>query len=420
MNSVRDRSPNNEAFFGIGTSPLRRRQGELLIETQAAHGLQKWADHFSSVTWANRLTPERIAELMKSVVWTPVADIKATAPVEVVPLPWAFDLSFLKLRRAICRQLRQRIALNRYVHFALGFWNGCWGRQGASVAIRSGHPFSIHLETVSSNVQWAQATSLKAKVKFLFDYPLVRFSDRHILKRAAVVQCNGMDTYNHYAPYSTQAKLIHDLHTTEEDLIEPTQVLAKQARLRLGEPLRIRYPGRLIPLKGPLEWVRSLAVARERGAIFNAVWMGAGEMEAALKAEIVKHGLADCTRVVPFENDRRKFYHYIEEADLLLVTHLSLESSRVQKESLNLGTPIVGYYTAYAEELVSEFGGGVFSRMGDSNALGKLIATLSNDRESLADLVGRAAKDGCRFTAKRVFAERALNIRASIDAAWKR
>lgn len=410
--------PNNKDFFGTGTVPLRISNKDLLIESQAANGLKLWSTHFSKIIWANPVIPEHIAGSIKSIEWVPVSAIRGAVPIQIFPLPWVYDLQFLKIRRIIRQQLFEKFTKSRYSHFALSSWNGGWGRQAALAGIKTRYPFSIHLETLGYNVRWKQAKTFKKKLKQIIDYPLVRSSDNKILKNAAVVQCNGMDTYRYYAPLCRNPKLIHDIHTNEDDLITEDKVMAKQKRLIRGLPLRIRYLGRIIKIKGPLEWLKVLIEARSHGVEFNAVWMGEGEMENDLKLEISKMGLSKCISIIPYVSNRKTVRQFLEDTDIFLFTHLSLESSRVQKEALNHGAPIVGFYSAFAEELVSKAGGGVFSPMGNIKALARLIAELDRDRLRLSELISRAAQDGGRFSGKKVFAERANSIKTAIEKIW--
>ena len=404
----------------MGTPPLRCRQGELLIESQAADGLRLWAEHFEAIVWAVSCIPETIAEPMHCIDWTPVRSIRASSPVSVLPLPWSFDLRFIRDRSAVESHLSRLISTSRYTQFALGgSWSGCWARVAAAVAMRARHPFSVHMETVLPSVAWAAADTLTAKLKYFCYYPLTQFKTRPILQEAALVQCNGMDTFNHYFSQCGNPFLIHNIHATESDLIQQNALTLKRLRLAKNAPLRIHYSGRLISLKGPLEWLQALSAARERGAVFKAAWMGDGEMKPAFLRDIQRLDLQECVTLIPFESNRFRVLQFLEDADLLLFTHLSLESSRVQKEALIKGTPIVGYRTAYAEELISGAGGGVMSEMRNPVALGCALNSLDKDRVGLAKLFHRAALDGRRFVADWTFAERAKSIRAAIDTQWQ-
>ena len=90
----------------------------------------------------------------------------------------------------------------------------------------------------------------------------------------------------------------------------------------------------------------------------------------------------------------------------MLFTHVTPESPRCLLESLACGTPIVGYQSKYAEDLVKEFGGGMFVPIKDWKQLGDLLSTLSKDRQRLSQLIKEAAENGTRFNDQAVFHQR--------------
>lgn len=412
--------PEKDTLFGMGRPPLRLTQGRLLIEHQAANGLRMWARHFRNVIWAIPLVPETEADSLNLVHWVPVDEIPTSGSLKVVPLPWVFDYQFFRQRSRVRQELRSLIGASRYCHIALSNWSGCWGRVAAELCIEQHVPYSLHLETVQTSVAWRSATNLKRRLKFLIYEPFNRHSNRKLLHHAAQVQCNGMDTFRHYTTRCSNTALIHNVHTAEKDLISPQQVSDKQSSVRRERPLKIRYAGRLLAMKGPIYWLKALAHAREQGTEFEASWMGEGEMVSEFLAHIRQLRLTDCVKLLPFESRRSRVSEYLQSADLLLFTHLTLESARVQKEALNRGTPIVGFRTDYAQDLISVAGGGELCPMHDYRALGQLVVRLDRHRDRLSDLVQKAATDGRRFTASSVFAQRARGIREAIDAAWER
>lgn len=95
----------------------------------------------------------------------------------------------------------------------------------------------------------------------------------------------------------------------------------------------------------------------------------------------------------------------------MLFTHVTPESPRCLLESLVRGTPIIGYHSEYADDLVHDCGGGVFVPLKDWEQLGNLIVRLSNDREHLSTLIQEAGKNGARFNDQAVFQERSELIK---------
>ncbi len=96
----------------------------------------------------------------------------------------------------------------------------------------------------------------------------------------------------------------------------------------------------------------------------------------------------------------------MRDAHLMLFCHLTPESPRCLIEALVSGTPIVGYGSAYPEDLIAGHGGGVLTPMRPAPLAAELVR-LSGDRAALADLMGRAAQDGHDMNDEAVFAHRA-------------
>jgi glycosyltransferase involved in cell wall biosynthesis len=95
----------------------------------------------------------------------------------------------------------------------------------------------------------------------------------------------------------------------------------------------------------------------------------------------------------------------------MLFTHVTPESPRCLIESLVRGTPIIGYHSEYADDLVNNLGGGMFVPVENWEQLGNLIAKLSNNPQHLSTLIEQAGKNGNRFNDQAVFQERSELIK---------
>jgi glycosyltransferase involved in cell wall biosynthesis len=175
--------------------------------------------------------------------------------------------------------------------------------------------------------------------------------------------------------------------------------------------MRIAYAGRLDPMKAPLDWLRALRIAAELGAEFEAVWLGDGPLNDSFHSLVDELGLCKQVRAPGFVANRSTLLHELRLAHVFVFTHVTPESPRCLLEALVCGTPIVGYNSAYAEELTEGFGGGAFVPISDWQALGEKIAALSRNRAELVELIGKAAANGKRFNDEAVFRERSELIR---------
>jgi len=130
-----------------------------------------------------------------------------------------------------------------------------------------------------------------------------------------------------------------------------------------------------------------------------------------MKAMIDKLGLNSSIELLGFERNRDKLLQRIRESHIMLFTHVTPESPRCLIESLACGTPIIGYRSKYGDNIVKDFGGGMFVPMNDWFQLGELLVTLWKDRQCLSRLIEEAGKNGTRFDDQAVFYERSELIK---------
>jgi len=102
---------------------------------------------------------------------------------------------------------------------------------------------------------------------------------------------------------------------------------------------------------------------------------------------------------------------HVRTAHAMVFTHVTPESPRNLLESLVSGTPILGYESAYAADLLERDGGGELVAIHDFRSLGAVIAELAKNRERLVQMTQQAAQNGRRFTDAAVFAERSALIK---------
>ena len=101
----------------------------------------------------------------------------------------------------------------------------------------------------------------------------------------------------------------------------------------------------------------------------------------------------------------------MRDAHVFLFCHKTPESPRCLIEALVSGTPIVGYASAYARDLVAGDGGGDFVDVSDVRGLADRLIALNGNRQILADLIADAAKSGLRFDEQTVYRYRAGLLR---------
>lgn len=380
-----------------------------MFEPQACNGLRLWAENFPRVIV---LAPQGGAIAPPDYV--PLDRIgPSLGRIEFALLPeaWRPD-RFARALPAARKRIRAVIARADYLSFAIGGLFGDWGAVACWEAHRQGRPFAVWTDRVESEVtrrgvgQGSWRSSLRAR---LTHRPMAAL-ERAIVRRASLGLFHGRDTYDAYAPFCGGASvLLHDIHLSKRDHIQPVALAAKQASA-LRDRLRLAYVGRAEPMKGALDWVAVMERLAARGLDFEATWLGEGSERAEMLRRIAQSGLGARVRA-PGLADRDAVFAAMRAAHLFLFCHKTPESPRCLIEALVSGAPIVGYASAYPRDLVARHGGGLFSARDDVAALADLTLTLAEDRGRIAALIGQAAQAGAAFEDVAVFEHRSAAIK---------
>lgn len=398
--------------------PFRVKESQLFFETQACNGLEQWADNFESVIVAAPTIPESFAQQNKTMTWRDTATLKLPERFEFVPLPWAYSLlKFASCYSSVRATLGELIARSRYLQFAIGGLVGDWAAVGALEARKQGRAYAVHTDRVEFEIiaQDAQGANLKTQLKAQIIAPLMASYQKNIIKNCNLGLWQGQDCYSTYSPYCHNSHLVYDIHTQASDAICDQEFIEKVKRATSDETLRICYFGRIDSMKAPLDWVKAIGRARDLGAKLHATWMGDGTLVDQMKALIADMGLSSLIELTGFISDRERLLKTVRESHLMVFTHVTPEAARCQIESLVCGTPIIGYQSKYADDLVKDFGGGVFVPMKDWQQLGNLIATLSSNRQHLSKLIEEAGVNGSRFSEQAVFQKRSELIKMHLS-----
>ncbi len=395
---------NNKSILLYIPVPLYQSQNGYLLEDQACNGLHLWAENFASLTV---LIPVEGGTPPPS--WKPIETVGPNLDrIKIVPLPTAYRPDqFLKCYRATRDIISEEINKADYLSFAVGGLIGDWGSVGSYLAHRKGRPYAVWTDRVESEVtrRAVSSGSFMRRLKARLMHRPMAWSERYLIKRAALGLFHGKETYDTYAPYCKQPELVHDIHLKKTDHIARDRLEDKMAQAAEG-PLKIGYVGRADPMKGPLDWIEVLGMLAARGVDFEAFWMGEGTEIEAMEARISELDLGERVKLLGFVKDREQVLEKYRETQCFLFCHKTPESPRCLIEALVSGTPIVGYHDAFAENLISDHGGGRLVAMGDVMALTDQLETLTRDRAGIAGLICAAAKDGEPFEDEEVFRHR--------------
>lgn len=394
--------------------PFRSINGRLMVEAQAANGLDRWADSFDEVVVAAPLIPEEQAERLPGFVWRDVEELEHRARIVCKTLPWAYKpAAFVAAMGDTRRRLGKWISEATHLQFAIGGLLGDWAAVAALEATKQGRRFAIHTDRVEHEVILKTAGELSAarRLRVRAEAPLMMRYHRHLIRHCSLGLWHGADCFRAYAPWCRESHLVHDVHTHAADLVSAAELAEKLERVRTGDVLRVCYAGRLDPMKAPLEWLKAIAEACRSGARLEATWYGEGPLLEAAQTEAARLGLSHVVRFAGFVAGRAELLRAVQQADAFVFTHVTPESPRNLLEALVSGTAIVGYGNAYAVNLLEGRGGGELVQVHGWASLGQALAALAKDRARLAQLTAEAAANGRRFTDAAVFAERSELIK---------
>lgn len=394
--------------------PFLLKGDRIFVESQAFNGLERWADNFGSVVVAAPIISEYLADRDKTMTWRDTVTLAASERFELVPLPWAYSLpKFIACYPSVRKTLAALMARCRYLQFAIGGLWGDWAAVAAMEARKQKRAYAIHTDRVEHQVmlQVAKDAKLPKKIKAKVLSPLMAKYHQWIISHCNLGLWHGDDCYAAYSPFCSNSHLIHDIHLKPSDSISETELTEKCDRVFDEKILRICYAGRMEAMKAPLEWVRAIGVARDLGVNLEAIWMGDGSLYEQVKELVNELGLENYIGLSGFESDRDKLLQTIKKSHIMLFTHITPESPRCLIESLICGTPIVGYQSNYAEDLVKDRSGGVFVPLQNWQELGQAIASLWQNRQNLARLIQAAGVNGKRFNDEAVFLERSELIK---------
>jgi glycosyltransferase involved in cell wall biosynthesis len=400
--------------------PFRQQGDCLLIESQAANGLERWADNFGSVTLVAPVIRESdtVDHAQGSTVWQDTAQLTGVDRFQFVPLPRANKfVKFIRHYPAVRTRLGDLIDRHYYLQFGMGSLIGDWATVAAWEAMKRQRDYAIHADWVEHELylKGSKGAKLESRIKAHIMSPIIAASSRWIIQHAKLGLWHGADCYAAYSPYCRNSFSIHNIHTKPADLIDKAALAAKVEQCEAGSELRVCYAGRMAAMKAPIDWVKAVAQARDLGVNLRATWIGEGDLRSEMEAAIQAHNLESVIELLGFERDRQIVMQRIRDAHVMLFTHTTAESPRCLIEALVNGTPIVGYESHYAHELIARRGGGALVPLGDWQQLGKLLQSLALDRPRLAAMTQAAAASGSGFTDAGVFQYRSELIKKHLN-----
>lgn len=393
---------------------LRKGPHGLMIDDQTAAGIARWAEHFDTVTFYGIEEGSNVSS--SSTTWVYLGDVAPIERCRLLSLPRAYrPHTMLRHYLDVRRQLSGAIQQHRYLCFTIGGILGDWPAIAAREARRQRRRYAAWIDRVEARVieNKLAGMALPRRIAARAMMPAMEMYTRNILRHSAVALLQGGDTFDHYSRWCPAPHCTYDTHTQTDDQIAPTRLRQKQLAALDNRPLKIAYVGRADPMKGPMDWLRTLEDLQGRGVSFEATWVGDGPELPAMRRSLAAGSMADCVSLAGFVGDRGALMETMRQSDVFLFCHKTLESPRSLIEALVCACPLVGYETAYSRGLVGTHGGGSFAPMHDTRTLAGLLEQLHRDRTKLADLVGSAALSGRLYNEQDVYSYRAKLMKAA-------
>lgn len=375
---------------------------EILADEHFGHNLRAYLAEFDQVTVACPSMPAKSPNMV------PVDSIAGSEKCRTIILPEPYrEDRYLRQRGRISRLLREEIDRADYLlispHASFE-----WSTLATRVAIAMGRDYNMESDWNLPNVVRSQLREMPLglnrirKTLWHWSHQRVYFDS---LRSSRLSLLQGAAVFDAYKDIAPNPHKVLNVQVTEADRLPDADYAAKLERVRSGATLRILYTGRVIPMKGPDDWQKALHHAFANGLRGAANWFGDGDLIEPMRRGAADRGFAD--RVAyPGNVERSEVFARMREADLFLFCHLTDESPRCLVESLTAATPIVGFASLYACDLVAERGGGAFVDIGDWRALGDLLVGLDQDRERLARLIEQARDSSLLYDREQAIQQR--------------
>lgn len=397
--------------------PLKKEHGGFSIDDQTAEGLIRWSENFGRVAYAGIELPDAHLEHLSSTTWTPIGGLPCADRIDVIAMPHAYKIgTFAATYKPTRTMLAKEIAHSRFMCFTLGALFGDWGGIAALESIKQRRAYAVWFDRVEHEVVRSDLPSMpmKRRIKQTLSIPLMQNYHRYLTRQSRLGLFQGKDCYDHYCRLVDKAFCMYDTHTQTADFIDAATLDAKLASAGSGDPLRLCYVGRAADMKGPLDWLETLTKIRDAGVPFTATWLGDGPLLETMRKSVEERQLTAHVELAGFVSDRAEILARMKATHIFLFCHKTPESPRCLIEALVCGTPIMGYGSAYARDLVAADGGGRFVDVGDVQGLADRLVALHRDRAALQGEIKRAARSGLRFDEQTLYRERAELIRAHL------
>jgi colanic acid/amylovoran biosynthesis glycosyltransferase len=230
---------------------------------------------------------------------------------------------------------------------------------------------------------------------------------RQAIRMASGIECNGTPTYDDYSQLNSRRLLFFDTRVQESMLVTEDELSKRTDSLLKGEPLRLIFSGRLIPMKGADDLIRVAEALLKLGVPFHLTICGDGTLTDSIRAEITQRGLSDSVTYAGVLDFKRELVPLTKQKmDLFVCCHRSGDPSCTYTETMSCGVPIIGYANEAFQGIARESGTGWVVPRNRPERMAAKIARLNCDRQALAEAAFKSLQFAREHTFERTFRAR--------------
>jgi glycosyltransferase involved in cell wall biosynthesis len=378
----------------VGPPVVRVVHGNYEVEADFSYNLRMYLINFDHVTFA---CPPQLTQKDSGIIRSiPLHTVENCRRLTYIPLPYAYrEDRYLRYYLTTKRLLRSEIGKADYLLFAPHAMYD-WSTLANLLAIKMKRSYDFESDWDQDSVTHLYLQSMQfglSKIrKTLWAYSFLR-NLRKCLSNSSVALLQGQDVFDAYKEVAPNPQKVLNVQVASEDHISPALLQEKRTWIKARKTLRISYAGRMIVMKGPLDWLKAIGRACEAGVNLQATWFGDGTLMPQMRDEVDRLGIRKNVTLAGIVG-REVLMASLQKTDIFLFCHMTGESPRCLGEALAAGCSLVGYGTAYPRDLVRAHGGGEFTDIGNWQALAEIMLLLDQDRSRLGHLVVAAAASG--------------------------
>lgn len=385
---------------------IQRQSGRVVLERRFLSGMDEYAKYWDGELLAI-MEPAPESELQTNQDRTLAGD-----NVEVDPRELKFQLAVVDYRsKALKEQLaRCTLALGglqyRQVHLA------DWARSARVPLIYiTEYTLQTRLQIIRANggnpLRLARRVSWEVNQERL---------NRHAVKTADGIQCNGTPTFDAYRHLSPNPLLFFDGRMSPEQLVPEALLEARLAELPKRPTLRLVFAGRINKMKGVDQLVEVGRILTEMDVPYALDIYGGGVLAEEVRGTIEASGLGGQVHLkghVPFAELMPKLQR---DYDLFICCHPQGDPAMAYLEMLACGLPIIGYGNEALSGILARSNVGQTVPIHDNELLCRVVRDLVDNRQQIAEWSRTGLNFAKTHTFDRTFQRRIEHVEDVIRA----